>query len=863
MWNAGRWLTALALLLGLVGPARAQSVSEPASALQSATLELVSPTACPADGCAPGQRLNFRFQFALESYDPTPTDPPSPNVQVCIYAPAGWVDLGHVFVTPNGGVTGLPYSPASACAGDFAPPAGYQLVAAREAIINQEVFGDSLGIALRLAASAAADGTLYARVLERNAFGWSVTLDDFTPNLPVTTLPGGPQPTFYVAAAAADCDAGAYSPCFINSGDDLAEGYGTGLKDAVDIAFDGAVVEIVGNYQIKSAVVAIDSPVTLVGHSGAKLSYTGTVCTNPMLSLRAGVTLRSLEVDDGSACPASQHRTLIEVNSSDAVVIESNTLTGGDQGIHIKDNSGPVAVRFNHIENNMGYGVFWENGQSQAPLEVVANNILNNGNSITCGSTLTVQAANRKANHNYWGSTTPPSQDATRCVITPGKQLGAPIARRSNAPGVQAERFTATDEKQYAFDEEIAFEYIGSDPGFGLYIVNHGFAKEEGVPFTLASGNYPNPCSNFWDVFLADGAAPSGTLKLYVIYFLTDACIAAVDSTQFCDQETDMAAYPLWWYDPAYGITDGWDTTGQDPEGQNAAGAHGQETSCDIDAGEIIVEIDNDGRPNLANDLSHMPLMAGIQVLQHFRVIGGSTVITVDWSTANEPDISGFYVLRSTDNVNFAPISDLIARRGSALSGAAYQYTDPGRAAGTTYYYRLKIMRTDGYALYSNIQSAQASAATPTPTPLISLTPTRARTTGPTRTFTIPPPTRTNTPTRVPAQFPTRIPSATPTLPPPTATQPVLTIQPTPTGLLTLEGSATANPYPEPGGVTPSATASLQALTPTPTPEPPPAEEEYPPLSILRSLLLGFASGAVTLGLAAIWLFFLRRKSGS
>ena len=738
MLNAWKRLAVLALLFTFIGSVRGELAQGQAAAAQGTTLSLISPPACPAAGCAPGQRLNFRFQFAFESYDPTPTDPPSANVQVCIYAPTNWVDLPQVSTTLNGGITGLPYATAAACSGDFAPPDGYQLIAARETTVQQSAFGDTLEIALRLAAAASTPGTLYARVLERSTTGWTITADDFTAPLPVIALPVEPVQA-YIAVSASECDSGAYSPCFVNSGDDLADGYGTGLKDAVDIVPAGSTLSIVGNYLIKSSIVVLSRPVTLTGLPGSKISYTGSLCSNPMLSLRDGVTLRGLNIDDGSVCSGA-HRNLVEINSPAAVQIESSHFTDGDQAIFIVDNSGPVSIRYNHIENNSGFAIFWENGQSQASLEVVANNIIGNGNAINCGSALTAPAANRKANHNYWGSTTPPSQDATHCTITTGKQLGAPVALRSGQAGVQAERVTVTGDKQYAFNNQIAYQYSGSDPGFSLFIVNHGYALESALPFTQGAGASPNPCSNYWDVFLADGAAPTGALTLFVKYDKSDACIAAINSTRLCDQTTDKSIYPLWWYDPAFGITSLWDTTGQNPAGANAAGAKGQDTACSIDNREISVAIDNDGRPNLSNDLNHMPIMAGIEILQTFRLLSSSNTITVDWSTYNEADIAGFYVLRSVDNTNFNPITDLIPRKGSALSGASYQHADAGRTAGTTYYYRLKIVRSDGHALYSATLSAVGTAATPTITATLSRTPTFTRTPGPSPTFTVPPP---------------------------------------------------------------------------------------------------------------------------
>ena len=76
----GRWLffliTSLSLALGLTGPAA------PPTPL-SASVYLVSPSACPTGGCAAGQRLSLRGNYDLGAYDPALY--PEANVQMCVY----------------------------------------------------------------------------------------------------------------------------------------------------------------------------------------------------------------------------------------------------------------------------------------------------------------------------------------------------------------------------------------------------------------------------------------------------------------------------------------------------------------------------------------------------------------------------------------------------------------------------------------------------------------------------------------------------------------------------------------------------------------------------------------------------------
>jgi len=870
MGAAARWLAIIAILLGLIGPAHIQDIKVVSGKwrFQGTDLSLESPSACPSAGCAPGQRLNFQFEFELASYDPTPTDPPSANVKVCFYAPNNWVDLNSVSIDTNGGITGIAYQTTSECA-DADPPSGYQLIAAREAIHTEDAFGDSLGLALRLASTASAPGTVYGIVLEHDAFGWTETQSDFTNSLPVTPFPGGSSINVYVAASGSECNAGNFSPCYINSGDDLANGLGTGLKDAVDVVPDGTTVSIVGNYLIKSNTVVVNKRLELVGASDSNLSYSGNTCTSAMLSLRTGITLRDMEINGGSNCTTG-HRTLIEINSTEGVIIEYNTLTKGDRGINIVDNTGSVIVRYNRIEENYGSPINWENGSSTASLEVIANNIIGNGSPIECASGQSAALNYRKANHNYWGSTTPPTQESTHCTIVAGKQLGAPIAARSDMPGLTAEQVTVTTEKAYSFDDEIAYQRTSGDSDFGMYIINHGFAVEEGIPFLADTQTSPAPCSNYWDVFLADGAVPNGTLELYLTYDKTSACIAAVNSNQFCGQISNTALYPLWWYDPVYGITDLWDTTGQDPEGENAGDTTGQKTECHTADNEIQVSIDSSGRPNLSNDLNYTPLMVGIEIIDDFSLAASSNNITVNWSTNNEPDITGFYVLRRTDGTDFSPITDLITRKGSALAGSNYQYVDGSRTSGDTYYYQIEIVRSDGNFLYSTIESITATSATATNTPQGGRTATRTRTPGPSPTITIPPPTRTNTPTLVPTQEPTRIPSITLTSRPPTATQPGLTL-----GAETRSPDSNGTPQPPGSYPGPGETASTKITyesifvtrKPTTTYQPTVSptvlsadEKSKQPRTVARNLMLGFSCGMVSLGLVAIWFFFLRLR---
>lgn len=883
MSGAGQWLLILVLGLSLL---RSEPLSAAAPvALQSSGLTLVSPAACPAAGCAPGQRMNLRFEFELADYDPTPTVPPEPNVKVCFYAPDGWIDQASVnAIEQPGGVTGQPYTYTPDCVqGEPTRPTGYTPIGAWQAAIVNNAFSDSLNLSFRIAAGATSTGKLLARLFERTGPTWNRTQQVFTPNLPVTAA----SALSYVAADASLCDAGGYQPCYLNSGDDLPDGIGTGLKDAVDAVQDGSVLYVLGNYPIKSNTVLIKKAIQISGLNNASLTSTGSVCTNAMLRLETGVTVSELAINDGPGCTTT-NRTLIEVNSPRNVLIEYNQLSGGEIGVLVRDNIGAVTVRSNQIENNAAQAVYADSGTIFS-LTVEGNNITGNGAAssgvqIECAAGLSGAAPSRSANHNYWGSPAQPSQEATHCTLAPGRQLGAPIQPRAGgAAGVQAQRFTVTGSKTYAYNNEIAFQRTGGSADFDLYVVNHGYAQITFTPFNLGGG--PNPCSNFWDVFLPDGVIPDGTLELFLKYNKSAACVAAINSTQYCDQTSAPGRYPLWWYDPAGGVTEQWDTTGQNPAGSNAGGGSGQATACRIADNEIQVSIDSSGRPNLVNDLNYLPLFTGVQVLNTYRLLASNNVITVDWSTNHEPDVTGFYIQRSTDGVNFSPITDLIARKGSALAGASYQFVDSGRLAGTSYSYRLQIVRPDNTFLYSQVLSSLGTAATATRTFTPGPTATNTRTPGPTPTYTVPPPTRTRTPTRVPVQNPTRVGSATLTRRAATPTRLALTLptagtpdatNETPSNqgtgypapgeeatTLTQEGA-----YPAPGEET-GGTAVAGLISPTVPAgessgiEPEPNQSPPGPNIVPLALLSGYFGGSALLGLLGLWYLVIYKKHPS
>ncbi|HNT53513.1 MAG TPA: hypothetical protein PKG95_02310 [Anaerolineaceae bacterium] len=781
----------LALTLALVWGA---TLPQPVEAgPKGANLVMVSPAACPIGGCAAGQRLNLRGNFDLGSYDPGAA--PSPNVQFCVYTPINW--SGNNFtIDAMGGVSGATYVPSiTYCA---VPPTGYDLVGGALASLPAGHFGDSLSFGLRIGSTATTTGSALARVYEYDGSTWPQTQQSFL-SIPVAAV----SANVFVANDAAACSVN--SPCYVNSGEDLIGGIGTGLKDAVDAQLAATTITVLGSTLIKSQSVAINPtyPLTIQGFGGAHLTYAGVDCTRPMLTINGAVTLRNLTVDDGGCSAPS--RDLMEVNSAQPVVIESNDLVGGANAVHLLDGTGNLTVRFNHIQGNSGYGVLRDAGTGTGLLDIQANNIFGNRNGAQVECNLRGQA-----DHNYWGPGAGAAASAVQCTVVEGKRLGAPILHSSGKPGVDGQIITVTGAKTAYFNGQLSVQGLGSGPGFEIVVLNHGSTVPGSIPFTGGSPDDLSPCGNFYDVYMPAALPPDAALDLFLRYDWTSGCTATIESSAFCGQ-ADPALYPLWWYDPAFNITDGWDTTGQNPAGSGAGGAAGQITSCLPDSKEIRVSLDDTGRPNLTNDLDFTPFGVGLPaqtaaiIFTKFTATGGNTQVLVEWATSSEINVTGFYVQRSLQAASgFERVSAFISHTGTPLIGATYSFLDTNLQNDTPYYYRLEIITAGQLSLYSGVVSA--TPAIPTPTPTFTNTPTFTSTPTftPTPTFTGTPPTSTHTPT-ITGTLPTHTPTFTRT---PTRTA-------TPTRTRTPVPAATRTRTPRPVTRTPTP-AAVRSATPRP-----------------------------------------------
>ena len=223
MRNALRTLPFILLLVSLLALPLV-TVQSANDAVKANNLILVSPTDCPPTGCAAGQRLNFRAEFDL-----APQFAGGANTQMCVYAPTP--DWANAFsANLSGQVSGYAYQSgetSSVCSANA--PAGYSFVGGAYGSLPLSAFADQLSFVLRINSSAASNGAILVRVFQVASDGntWNQSAQLLrTFNVAATTA------TVYVANDGLACES--YAPCFINSGDDLADGIGTGLKDAID-----------------------------------------------------------------------------------------------------------------------------------------------------------------------------------------------------------------------------------------------------------------------------------------------------------------------------------------------------------------------------------------------------------------------------------------------------------------------------------------------------------------------------------------------------------------------------------------------------------------------------------------------------
>ncbi len=237
-------------------------------------------------------------------------------MQVCVYTPTNWASTS--FSTASaGGITGIAYMPDQTNCG--AASDGYTLLGGASATLDPGAFGDSLAFVFRIGGAATSGGSALVTISTASEDPDTHETVWTPPSQAFKGLPIAPAGTsVYVANDASAC--GGNSPCYLNSGGDDDGGLGTGLKDAIDAQAGPITINVLGSYTLKSHTVEVNQPDLIKGVNNASITYNGSACSNPMLSLLAGATLSDLTINSG-AC-SSPRRDLIVVNSPATVTLE-------------------------------------------------------------------------------------------------------------------------------------------------------------------------------------------------------------------------------------------------------------------------------------------------------------------------------------------------------------------------------------------------------------------------------------------------------------------------------------------------------------------------------------------------------------
>jgi hypothetical protein len=580
------------------------------------------------------------------------------------------------------------------------------------------------------------------------------------------------QNQFYVANTENDCVG--YTNCFFNDSTDLPESnaLAKAVKFARDNTLTDATINILSPYEMNSHFIQVDYPVTIIGKNGGWISTSTSDCSRPMFVISAQATIRDISLNDGAS--DSPSRDLLVVNSPSPVIIEHSTFENGQTAISYQAGAGDLTVQFSHLNNNQ-VAINSTNTDLDANLLVVANNITSSSTSaqVSC-------AGNSFVDHNFWGTGVLPSQSAVGCGADNAKRLDAPIVIENTGVGARLLSLTNT----LPATDFYGFKASSSNP-VGLYVVNHG----DSTPFSSSAGS-PYHCSNFFDVFLPPSASP-GTITLSLAYRDANDCAPIIQSAAYCGSG-NQTRFPLLWYDPKTQVTDKWDKTGDIPQSSVGSIYAGQETTCRTASKTIEVIVDNNGRPDLLNDLFFTPFVIGYEQagVLSFTASATTSSINLNWTTVTEVNTLNFHIARSTtSDGTYEKISGDIAATGSPSSGSSYSFSDSTAVAGQTYYYKLVVINSDG----SVQQMVGPVSATVAPLPAATNTLTTTRTITPTRTLT---PFRTAT-----SAFKTPLPDE-PTLFLPTFTD-------TPTTEITPDLSLTPADTPTP--------TSTPSRTPTPT----------------------------------------------
>lgn len=538
----------------------------------------------------------------------------------------------------------------------------------------------------------------------------------------LTTAEAQQSNLIYVANTQDLCSG--YTNCFFNDSTDLPQS--NALMKAIKFARDNSLAEtkiyVLSPYEINSHAIQVNYPVSIIGKNDGWISTSNEDCSQPMFVISARSTIRDIHLTDGTC--NSPSRDLLVINSASPVLIEHNTLENGQTAISFESGAGQLTVQFNHINNNQT-SIINTNSDPAAKMLVVANNIT----STSPAAQVTCQR-NSFVDHNYWGQGVMPGQSAPGCGADDAKRLDAPIVTETT--GVAARLLSLTN----TFPSTDFYGFKASSPNPSeLYVVNHGSS----APFSSSAGN-PYVCSNYFDVFLPSSSSPD-EITLSFTYQNTSDCAPIIQSAAYCGFG-NQTRFPLLWYDPQTRVTDKWDKTGDKPQSTSGNIYAGQETTCRTSSRTIEVIVDNNGRPNLLDDMHFTPFVIGFEQagVLSFTSAAVNNTINLNWSTVTEVNTLKFYISRSTtSDGTYEKISEDIAAKGSPSSGDRYTYADLSATVGQTYYYKLVVIDTDGSV--QQMVGPISASVTPQPSPTHTSTPTATKL--PTRTVT---PTRTQTP---------------------------------------------------------------------------------------------------------------------
>jgi len=808
------FITLLLIALGSVGVKALQGSDD--------GLSLIAPAACPASGCAAGQRLNFGVDFAID-----PQYFSGHNTQVCVYTladgqsgsgSASWADYSQGWIAEDNTDPAYTQGELGSVCTDAAPKDHEILVGAYAQHTAEK--NEQIEFALHINPSTDIDGDVRVKIFQVDSSGSNWVETTNTPSTFIVPISVEPlETTVYAAENPGDCEA--HTPCFVDSGDDKQHGLGTALYDAVQALQPGGEIIILKDLFIKTFSVKIDKNLTIKGYNGESMLTSinsEDACGNNLLRYQAAGTLQDLTLNDGN-CSASNSRTLIEVDieNPDQLTIQKNNLNLGKIGIHVRNNTGTVTIAFNKITNHQAEAVLIEAGSSDSDrVNIYANNIINNGSGlqVNCNSSGT-------AEHNFWGEAQLPVDNTTDCGVLNGKGLGAPILPATASPGVQGILKTVKSDFLYYFDGQVGVRHTEGDD-FDIVIVNHGQGKDVNIPFYESGSGNIVPCGNFYDIFLAKGSSPRD-LEISLKYDLSESCINVIESDYYCGNSS-QTRYPLWWFDPLNDVTEGWDRTGQAPQGPGGSGDAGQVTACNTQQDAIIVKIDNSGRPGLFSDLTFTPFTTGF--IDGAYVLDFSAIFTnfysrVSWKTLHEMNIKRYELLRSTKiNSGYKEITSIDVGKDSSTTNT-YQFYDYDVDLSTTYYYKLRVIHDSAS---EEIIALHGPFTLKLPAPTITRTPTVTRTPFPTRTPFYRTPTRSYFRSSTPAGAPTRVrtfgPSPTEDLKPTSDRSPTSTITPYPESGYPSGGDITpteaAYPAPEDQTITPTQSNADSQGTPTP-----------------------------------------------